>query len=117
MNESNLAIRQARRLHAVRLLGRIYLAYHTVFASVIVVSFLMGTRPGYWRDAVPVFAVLIVLYPLAIPALVACGGLHNCGGSPLTVLALPILLVTLFAAGSAIWVAFSFLRRLRLRSS
>jgi hypothetical protein len=54
---------------------------------------------------------MIFLYPLAIPALVMCGGPHSCGESPLTVFSVPVLMLTLIAAGSGIRLAFNFLRR------
>ena len=76
---------------------------------------LSGHPPGVlaraWRDSLEL-AFMIILYPLAIPALVMCGGPHNCGGSPLTILSVPVLLLTLIAAGSGIRLAFNFLRRI-----
>jgi hypothetical protein len=83
------------------------------------VGLLVDTRPGYLREpgALGELVFLIVLYPLAIPALIMCGGPHNCGGSPLTILSVPVLLLTLIAAGSGFYLAFSFLRRLARVSS
>jgi hypothetical protein len=83
-------------------------------ASLMVFWFLVDTRPGYWREpgALSELAFMIILYPLAIPALVMYGGPHNCGGSPLIILSVPVLLLTLIAAGSGIRLAFKFLRRL-----
>jgi hypothetical protein len=99
----------------IRRLGGVYLVYHGLAAGSIVVLFFVDTRPGYWREpgALPELAVTILIYPLAIPALVMCGGLHNCGGSPRTVLAVPVLILTLVAAGSGIWLAFDLRRRRR----
>ena len=111
-NESAAA--QTSGLRAgLRRLGGGYLVYHWLVAGLMVVLFVVETRPGYWREVgtVAELAVVILLYPLAIPALLMCGSLHNCGGSSLAVLAVPLLLVTLVAAGSGIWVAFDHLRR------
>ena len=90
--------------------GRGYLAYHLLAASWIMVGLLVDTRPGYLREpgVLGELVFLIVLYPLAIPALIMCGGPHNCGGSPLTILSVPVLLLTLIAAGSGFYLAFSF---------
>jgi len=107
--------RAVRLRTATRRLGGGYLVYHGLAASLTIVLFFVDTRPGYWREpgALAELALTILIYPLALPALVMCGGLHNCGGSPLTVLAVPILLLTLFAAGSGIWLALDLLRRRR----
>lgn len=115
MNEHPAVFRRAVRLRvALRRLGGGYLVYHGLVASLIVVLFAVEMRPGYLRKpgTIAELAFAIFLYSLAIPALVMCGGPHNCGGSPLTVLAVPVLL-TLVAAGSGIWLAFDFLRRQR----
>jgi hypothetical protein len=47
----------------------------------MVVLFFVETGSGYWREpgAIAELALTILLYPLAVPALVMCGGLHNCG--------------------------------------
>jgi hypothetical protein len=116
MNDRSTVVRRAARLRAaLRRLGGGYLIYHGVVAGLMVVLFFVDTRPGYWREpgALAELALTILLYPLAIPALITCGGLHNCGGSPLTVLAVPVLLLTLVAAGSGIWLTFDLLRRKR----
>lgn len=116
MSERSTVVPRAVRLEtALRWLGGGYLVYHGLVASLMVVLFFVETRPGYWREpgALAELALTILLYPLAIPALVMCGGLHNCGGSPLTVLAVPVLLLTLVAAGSGIWLTFHLLRRKR----
>jgi hypothetical protein len=112
---STVFSRAVRRQTVFRVLGTVYLAYHGLAASWLVVEFFVNTRPGYWRES-GVLAELVLtmlLYPLAIPALILCGGLHNCGGSPLTVLAVPMLLVTLVAAGSGCWLGLRFFRRRR----
>jgi len=116
MSAGSTVVPRAVRLRtAIRRLGGGYLVYHGLAASLVVVLFFVDTRPGYWREpgALAELALTILIYPLAIPALVMCGGLHNCGGSPLTVLAVPVLLLTLVAAGSGIWLALDLLRRRR----
>jgi hypothetical protein len=79
--------RAVRLREALRRLGAGYLVYHGLAAGLMVVLFFVETGSGYWREpgALAELALTILLYPLAIPALVMCGGLHNCGGSPLTV--------------------------------
>lgn len=116
MSERSTVVQRADRLRAaLRRLGAGYLVYHGLAAGLMVVLFFVETRPGYWREpgALGELALTILLYPLAISALVMCGGLHNCGGSPLTVLAVPVLLLTLVAAGSGMWLTFDLLRRKR----
>ncbi len=116
MSEGAAVVSRAlRRRTAFTLLGSVYLTYHGLAASWLVVEFFVNTRPGYWRESgvLAELALTILIYPLAIPALVLCGGLHNCGGSPLTVLAVPMLFLTLVAAGSACWLGFCLLRRRR----
>jgi hypothetical protein len=107
--------RRTRLREIVRWLGRGYLAYHILAASLMIFWFFVGSRPGYWREpgALSELAFMIFLYPLAIPALVMCGGPHVCGSgeSPLTVFSVPVLMLTLIAAGSGIRLAFHFLRR------
>ena len=107
--------RNIRRREIIKWLGRGYLVYHLLVASWIVFGFLVDTRSGYGREpgVLGELIFLIVVYPLAIPALVMCGGPHNCGGSPLTILSLPLLLLTLIAAGSAIYIVFDYVRRSR----
>jgi hypothetical protein len=114
MSEGSTVIARAVRLRtAFKVLGSVYLAYHGLAASWLVVEFFVDTRPGYWRESgvLAELVLTILIYPLAIPALVLCGGLHNCGGSPLTVLAVPVLLLTLVAAGSGCWLGFYLFRR------
>ena len=112
-----MASRTVRLRTAFTVLGSVYLAYHGLAATWLVVEFFVNTRPGYWRESgvLAELALTVLIYPLAIPALVLCGGLHNCGGSPLTVLAVPMLLLTLIAAGSGCWLGFYLFRR-RLRA-
>ena len=76
---------------------------------------LVDTRSGYGRepDVLGELIFLIVVYPLAIPALFMCEGPHNYGGSPLIILSLLLLLLTLIAAGSAIYIVFDYVRRSR----
>lgn len=101
------------RTAAFKVLGSVYLAYHGLAASGLIVEFFVDTRPGYWRESgvLAELALTILIYPLAIPGLVLCGSLHNCGGSLLTVLAVPVLLLTLVAAGSGCWRGFYLSRR------
>jgi hypothetical protein len=113
MSEDSTVVSRAARLRtAFTVLGSAYLAYHGLAAGWLVFEFFVNTRPGYWRESgvLAELALTILIYPLAIPALVMCGGLHNCGGSPLTILAVPVLFLTLVAAGSATWLAFCLLR-------
>src|SRR5262249_52462514 len=114
MSERSTVVSRAVRLRtAFMVLGSVYLAYHGLAASWLVVDFFVNTRPGYWREAggLAALALTMLIYPLAIPALVLWGGLHNCSGSPLTILAVPMLLLTLVAAGSGCWLGFYLLRR------
>jgi len=113
MREHHSVTGQWGRLRtALRWMGRGYLVYHPLVASVLVVLFFLDTRPGYWGEpgVVAGLALTVLLYPLAIPALVVCGGPHNFGGSALTVVALPVLLLTLIAAGSGVWLAVNLFR-------
>jgi hypothetical protein len=87
MREHQSVAGQAGRLRTVlRWMGGGYLVYHALVVSVLVVLFFVDTRPGYWREpgVVAGLTLTVLLYPLAIPALVVCGGPHNCGGIPLT---------------------------------
>lgn len=105
--------RAVRLRTAFKVLGSVYLTYHGLAASRLVVEFFVDTRPGYWRESgvLAELVLTILIYPRVIPALVLCGGLHNCVGSPLTVLAVPVLLLTLVAAGSGCWLGFYLFRR------
>jgi hypothetical protein len=114
MSEDSSELSQAVRPRtAFTVLGIAYVAYHVLAASWLVVEFFADTRPEYWREpgALAGLGLTALIYPLAIPALVLCGGLHNCGGSPLTILAVPVLLLTLFAAATACWLAFYLFSR------
>lgn len=116
MSERSTVVPRAVRLRSVLTrLGAGYLVYHELAAGLMISLSFVETRPGYWREpgALAELALTILLYPLAIPALVMCGGLHNCGGSPLTVVAVPVLVLTLVAAGSGMWLTFELLRRKR----
>lgn len=75
-------------------LGGGYLVYHALVAVLLMASFMIDTRAGYWREAGAVgeLALLIVLYPMFIPALLVSGGPHNFGGGPSILLAVPVLL-------------------------
>lgn len=75
-------------------LGGGYLVYHALVAVLLMASFMIDTRAGYWREAGAVgeLALLIVLYPMFIPALRVSGGPHNFGGGPSILLAVPVLL-------------------------
>lgn len=105
--------RSARRRRTLRWLGRGYLTYHALVVVVLVVLFFVDARPGYWRtpEAVGELVLMALLAPLFIPALVVSGGPHNGGGGVLLVAALPVLLLTLVAAGSGVWLAASRFRR------
>jgi hypothetical protein len=98
---------------ALKWLGGSYLVYHALVAALLMASFLIDTRSGYWRDAGAVgeLALMMVLYPLFIPALVVSGGPHNFGGGPLVFLTVPVLLLTVVAAGSGVWLAVKRFRR------
>jgi hypothetical protein len=107
--------RSVRRRRVLKWLGCGYLAYHALVVVVLVVLFLVDTRSGYWRTlgAVGELVLMAVVFPLVIPALVVSGGPHNGGGSVLLLAALPVLLLTLVAAGSGVWLALNRFLRLR----
>jgi hypothetical protein len=76
MSERDSLIGRGARLREIlRWFGRGYLAYHLLAASWIMVALLVDTRPGYLREpgALGELVFLIVLYPLAIPALIMWG--------------------------------------------
>jgi hypothetical protein len=107
--------RSVRRQRVLKWLGRGYLAYHALAVAVLVVLFFVDTRPGYWRTAHAVgeLALMALLFPLFIPALVVSGGPHNGGGGVLLLAAVPVFLLTLVAAGSGVWLAIGRFRRPR----
>ena len=107
--------RSVRRQRVLKWLGRGYLAYHALAVVLLVVLFLVDTRLGYWRtpEAVGELVLMALVFPLVIPALVVSGGPHNGGGGVLLLVALPVLLLTLVAAGSGVWLAVNRVRRLR----
>ncbi len=107
--------RSVGRQLVLRWLGRGYLAYHALAVIVLVVLFLVDTRPGYWQapGAVGELVLMALVFPLVIPALVVSGGPHNGGGGVLLLAALPVLLLTLVAAGSGVWLAVNQVLRLR----
>jgi len=114
MSENSSELSQAvRPRRAFTVLGIAYVAYHVLAASWLVLEFFADTRPGYWREpgALAGLGLTVLIYPPFIPALVLCGGLHNCGGSRLTILAVPVLFLTLFAAATACWLAFYLFSR------
>jgi hypothetical protein len=120
MSDSNPVLGGRGRLRTIlKWLGRGYLSYHLVAASLMTFAFLTETRSGYWRDfgVLSEFVLMIILYPLAIPALVMCGGPHNCGSRPAFVFSVPVLLLTLVAAASGIRLAVGFVQRLKSRPS
>jgi len=66
------------------------------------------------RSLRPLTARLMALvFPLVIPALVVSGGPHKGGGGVLLLAAIPVLLLTLVAAGSGVWLAVNQVLRLR----
>ena len=77
--------------------------YHAIVGVVLLASFFVHARPEYRRSLGNVGEAILtaLLYPLALPAVIACGGLHNdCGDGALVVVAIPVFLLTLVAAGS-----------------
>ena len=84
-------------------LGRGYLIYHALAATMLLVMlFSVETFAGYWRD--PGVLVVILLGPLFIPAIALSGGPHNFGADARLLVALPLLLLMLLAAGSSVWM-------------
>jgi len=104
--------RAVRLRTAFKVLGSVYLAYHGLAASWLIVEFFVDTRPGYWRSRELSPNCLNHSHlPTRHPRVSPLWRLHNCGGSPLTVLAVPVLLLTLVAAGSGCWLGFYLFRR------
>ena len=58
----------------------------------------------------------VTIYPLLIPGLVMCGGPHNNCGGVLIVMAMPVFLLSLVAAGSAMALVFEFCLRVWSKS-
>lgn len=59
--------------------GWVYVGYHTLAAVFFVVSAVHDVVPGYWRTAEFQREMLFVVffYPILIPGLIVCGGLHD----------------------------------------
>jgi len=70
--------------------------------------FSVDTFAGYRRG--PGVLVVILLGPLFIPAIALSGGPHNFEADARVLVAQPLLLLMLVAAGSSVWV---IVRRLR----
>jgi len=106
--------RSVRRRRLLKWLGRGYLTYHSLAAIVLVVLFLAETRPRYWTTSVVGELILMALvFPLVIPALIVSGGPHGGGGGVRLLAALPILLLTIVAAITGMWLAVAQLLRRR----
>src|SRR5262245_44653941 len=50
MSASDFPVGRARLREIVRWLGRGYLGYHILTASVMIFWFFVDSRPGYWRE-------------------------------------------------------------------
>jgi len=59
--------------------GCVYVGYHTLAAVFFVASAVHNVVPGYWRMAQFQREMLFVVlfYPILVPALIVCGGLHD----------------------------------------
>lgn len=62
-----------------RRLGWVYIAYHALVATVLVVSAFQELDPSYWWRAEFQLELLsvVLIYPALIPGLLMCGGLHD----------------------------------------
>lgn len=59
--------------------GLAYIGYHILADLVLVGSAVHNVAPGYWwtRDFLLEYSLTVFFYPVIVPALIACGGLHN----------------------------------------
>ncbi len=64
---------------ALKWSGWCYVGYHVLLGVVFLVGFFLDTRPGSWLElsALSELFLVLLLYPVLLPAFAGCGGLHD----------------------------------------
>jgi len=115
-----LSLGGLRAQEILRLAGWWYLGYHLLAAAaaavVFYVGFFMDAEPGAWRDALIQLAFSVLLYPLIIPSLMACGGPQGvCRDALASGLRITVLVLTIAWAFTGVRVLILSLRASRRR--
>ncbi len=110
----------ARTRRILPRVGWVYVAYHTLIATVLVVSAIHDINPGSWQRAEFQLEMLFVvlMFPALIPALFVCGGLHaHCETVLGHTVQIAVFLTTAVCYLMGCWVLASHIvRRFRRRS-